>query len=555
MKKRLVSALLVFVLAVSLGGAALAVQPDIKYIDFGKAESYYALYFSEGLAEAIIDGNYGFIDKNGKIVIEPKYYYTYGFCEGLAAVCIVNENGYFKWGFIDKTGKVVVPLEYDSVCNFSNGFAAVWKDGKMGFVDKTGKLVVPTQYESTWEEYYVFDSGRAVVPSGKFEDPDFKVIDETGKTVFSLNYDYAATSYSEGMLVVGNGGDWSASKEWDYRYYSGGKYGFVDTNGKEIVAPIYDYVEDFHDGIAVVWKDNRVGAIDKTGKVVVPIIYLSASERGSEGLLCVCNEDGLWGYVDYTGKVVIDFKYDWCSDFNEGYVNNSIDYRWGLLDKTGKVAIPFEYDMVYECHEGLVAFSIFLDDGYFYVGEHTGYMDTSGRVIIDPVYDYFTDFSDGVAIVMKDNKYGIISKTSIRFTGIPTASTVLVNGSPVAFDAYNINDNNYFKLRDLAYVLSGTGKQFEVSWDQDKQAINLITGKPYTAIGGEMSTGKKSNAVAQLSTATVYINGEKVQLTAYNIDGNNYFKLRDLGKAFDFGVIWDGAANTIRIDTSVGYSE
>ena len=48
-------------------------------------------------------------------------------------------------------------------------------------------------------------------------------------------------------------------------------------------------------------------------------------------------------------------------------------------------------------------------------------------------------------------------------TAKPTASTVLVNGENVAFDAYNINDNNYFKLRDLAYILSGTEKQFEVS--------------------------------------------------------------------------------------------
>jgi hypothetical protein len=38
----------------------------------------------------------------------------------------------------------------------------------------------------------------------------------------------------------------------------------------------------------------------------------------------------------------------------------------------------------------------------------------------------------------------------------PTSSTVLVNGKNVAFDAYNINGNNYFKLRDLAYTLNGT---------------------------------------------------------------------------------------------------
>ena len=137
----------------------------------------------------------------------------------------------------------------------------------------------------------------------------------------------------------------------------------------------------------------------------------------------------------------------------------------------------------------------------------------------------------------------------------PTASTVLVNGEPVAFDAYNINDNNYFKLRDLAYILNDTEKCFEVEWDGEKEAISLTSGQAYTKVGGEME-GKSSDVKTPLpSNAKVYLNGDEVALTAYNIDGNNYFKLRDIGAAFDFGVDWDDAAKTIVIDTSKPYSD
>ena len=48
--------------------------------------------------------------------------------------------------------------------------------------------------------------------------------------------------------------------------------------------------------------------------------------------------------------------------------------------------------------------------------------------------------------------------------------------------------------------------------------------------------------------------GAEVQLTAYNIGGNNYFKLRDIGAAFDFGVEWDGAQNSIVIDPTKSYT-
>ncbi|MCL1809647.1 MAG: hypothetical protein FWG42_07790 [Clostridiales bacterium] len=139
-------------------------------------------------------------------------------------------------------------------------------------------------------------------------------------------------------------------------------------------------------------------------------------------------------------------------------------------------------------------------------------------------------------------------------TAKPTASTVLVNGESVTFDAYNINDNNYFKLRDLAFVLSGTEKQFEVEWNGAENAIFLTSGEPYTAVGGEMASKGAENKSANPTSSKVYLDEEEVSFTAYNIEDNNYFKLRDIGAELDFGVDWDGANNTIVIDTSKGYT-
>ena len=136
----------------------------------------------------------------------------------------------------------------------------------------------------------------------------------------------------------------------------------------------------------------------------------------------------------------------------------------------------------------------------------------------------------------------------------PTSSTVLVNGEKTAFDAYSINGSNYFKLRDLAYVLSGTDKQFEVGWDAAARAISLTSGAAYTAVGGEM-TGQSGGAqAAKPSAAKILLDGEEISLTAYEIGGNNYFKLRDIGQTFDFGINWDGGSRTITTDTSVPYT-
>ena len=137
----------------------------------------------------------------------------------------------------------------------------------------------------------------------------------------------------------------------------------------------------------------------------------------------------------------------------------------------------------------------------------------------------------------------------------PTASKVLVNGTATSFEAYNINGNNYFKLRDLAKVVSGTAKQFEVEWNAEIKAINLLSDKAYTAAGGEMAKGDGTAKNAVLNTSKIYKDGEEISLTAYNINGNNYFKLRDIAKSFDIGVTFDGATNTVGIDTAQGYTE
>ena len=140
-------------------------------------------------------------------------------------------------------------------------------------------------------------------------------------------------------------------------------------------------------------------------------------------------------------------------------------------------------------------------------------------------------------------------------TANPISSKVLVNGKAVTFEAYTIDGNNYFKLRDFAQAVNKTEKNFEVKWDSENNAINLISNTPYTPVGGELAKGDGKAKVANLTTSKIYKDGKEISLTAYIINGNTYFKLRDIAKAFNIGVFWDGTTNTIGIDTSIGYVE
>ncbi|MCL2164551.1 MAG: copper amine oxidase N-terminal domain-containing protein [Oscillospiraceae bacterium] len=162
-------------------------------------------------------------------------------------------------------------------------------------------------------------------------------------------------------------------------------------------------------------------------------------------------------------------------------------------------------------------------------------------------------FAASPDIAYADSNYDF-SLGSTNAVANPTTSDVFIDGKTVSFDAYNIDDYNYFKLRDIAYALNGTSKQFEVGWDEANDAISLTSSHPYSAVGDEMSNGGSGGKEATPTSSRIFLDGDEIQLTAYNIDGYNYFKLRDLGQAINFGVDWDESQNAIVINTGKGYA-
>ena len=129
-----------------------------------------------------------------------------------------------------------------------------------------------------------------------------------------------------------------------------------------------------------------------------------------------------------------------------------------------------------------------------------------------------------------------------------------MNGTPVAAAAYEIEGSNYFKLRDLAMAFAGTNTAFSVSWDGEANQVTIDAGV-YTPVGGELEPLSGGGQTATRATAEVYLQDMGMPLVgkAYEIDGNHYFKLRDLCFMLGVRVEWDDAAQTIRIDTTKPY--
>ena len=140
------------------------------------------------------DAKYGYIDETGKIVINPQYDDANPFTEGLAAVC-TGECSYSgqqkKWGFINKDGVMVVPAQFGRVLQFHDGVAAVCVgkctgygaefEGKWGLINRDGKFVVNPQFDETG---FITVGGIIEVTVGKGENAKKGYIDDQGNFIW-----------------------------------------------------------------------------------------------------------------------------------------------------------------------------------------------------------------------------------------------------------------------------------------------------------------------------------------------------------------------------------
>lgn len=115
------------------------------------------LTFNEGLAKYEQNGLWGFVDRQGNIVIRPQFRAVGGFYHGRAVVQVANKN----WGYIDKQGNWIVNPQFCMAGRFSEGLAGVyvggWRDtnddcygGKWGFITPSGKMAISPVFERAW---------------------------------------------------------------------------------------------------------------------------------------------------------------------------------------------------------------------------------------------------------------------------------------------------------------------------------------------------------------------------------------------------------------------
>ncbi|WP_158563345.1 WG repeat-containing protein [Chitinophaga silvatica] len=314
-------------------------------------------------------------------ILKPAHYLfieAEEFSEGLAVVGadeygeaeLKNFGERIMFGYINKTGEFQILPVYASAQPFKDGFAIVQSSygSSPYFINRKGE----NQFKQYFREARNFSEGVAVVGGN---DGLYGCIDKTGKLITEYRYE-----------IIGD------FKNGHARVKRGGKWGFINARGTEVILPQFAEVRDFHEGFVFVEKhaDGKefYQYINSSYNIAFELPREAISQRDVYYLKS--NE-----YYDFHNGVIKIVYYDPRKYFG----TREIHY----IDTTGRTLNTGKGSMAYFGEDAL-----FVEKAY--QGPYSGVKDIKGRWQIKPQFEIIGNFSEGLAKVQLNNNWGYINK-------------------------------------------------------------------------------------------------------------------------------------------------
>lgn len=355
-------------------------------------------YYNEELQHGYIVGlrnedgyKYGYINNKGKLLVKLEYNDISRITDILTkdgTYLIAAKNG--QYGVI-KNKKLIINNEYQSIeFDNTNKIFIVQKGKNFGLANIEGKIIIPVEntniqvkgqyvyveknniknvYDSAGNKTEI-DFNQSIIPtssdkykititseeSGNY----YGVMDETNKQIVKPEYIYIEFAFDNYFIACGKNG----------------KLGVIDSEGKAILDLKYDLVQkmqgkniiqtllsdtntteiyseklekicemqnaiiDNQDDYIKIYSNNDIKYFNNNGESITSTTVLPNNKLYSS------TKDGKWGYVDINGKVVVEYIYEFATEFNEyGYAAIKKDGKWGAIDYTGKIIVEPKYEL------------------------------------------------------------------------------------------------------------------------------------------------------------------------------------------------------------------
>lgn len=261
--------------------------------------------------------------------IEWTYYLTDRYDEALIyseGFCPVADEG--LWGFANVDGDNQVSCKYQKVGVFSGGVAPVVDaDGNAYYIDSKGN------------KKFVILNVENVTELGVMINGIYALYNGTSWGFYNKDYEYLFGGYDE-TSALGNG--YAAAR-------IGNQWQLIDATGTAITDDTFDSV--VQDEKTVVYRNDRFFVeknaqyymMDTSGNCINQTAYQNADLFNNATYAAVMI-NGLWGFVDKDGKIVIEPQYQEAKSFSNGLAAVKINGKWGYIDESGELVIEASFE-------------------------------------------------------------------------------------------------------------------------------------------------------------------------------------------------------------------
>ena len=420
----------------------------------------YGSNFRNGKAIVKIDEyNYALIDPRGKIINTYNFYYMTDISEGLIIFSPYLEDGYYKFGFADEDGTVIIPPRFDGASVFHQGRSIVSISDDYtyyyGLIDKKGKWII----EPTYSDIRIIGENRAAVgipvnnkvPEGEAK---YAIFDLNGNKLTDFDY-FDITDYKNGYASVNDGK----------------KTFFIDINGKMVdTLPIFE-------GIGAMFMENGViySIIEKRRKYLLPTGKIIWEEKNDLKL----NDQYIIQEEKYMPVKNYIVYYPQISGIKDSGIQKTVNAELrqiAIVEEIEKdIQLEFTYESNYDViyfHKKLVVIDI-LGYEYYYGAAHG--MPVRNCVHIDLENGRFYKLED---LFVKNSNYVKIISDIIKKQIIEQGEGSLVQ--PENFDkispdqTFFIKENTlniYFSPYEIAPYAAGF-PTFKISFDEISNIID-----------------------------------------------------------------------------------
>ncbi len=302
--------------------------------------------------------------------------------DGLSAF---YENG--KWGFVNTSGIVVITPEYDEVEDFSNGLCLVKKDGKWGVINKNGKNIHSCEYESI----STFDSGIAYAK----KDMMAYYLYSTGKKTQLSGSTYIHHPFSDGLARI--------------KKVKTGEWGYTNAKGIITIDPEFSQASDFKNGHAFVKVKGKDYIINKNGdKRSAPFILDENVVIFSNGAGYIKDAEGKLRFFDRNLELKPQLYLEIEEFTSEMTRAMDIDGNIVIINEKGEQVLNLkEFDDAGNFSDGLAWVK---KNGKY------GYINPNGKLVIDTLFTYASDFNSNCAYVANGTRQGVIKVAALKDT-------------------------------------------------------------------------------------------------------------------------------------------